>query len=118
MAISAIVNAQGYDWSSWLVGIIRSAVSGGATAILNTTGTALVLPNDVNTGAGLHKLLALLGIYFALGAIVHMAIFLETHGAPDKLQQALAEAAVQSQQAVVQAAKVQDAVADASKAAQ
>jgi len=83
--ITAVSNMKSYDWATWLVGIIRSVVSGGATSILNAGGTALVIPESVNTGAGLHKLLALLAVYFVLGAITHMAIFLSTHGAPDQV---------------------------------
>jgi predicted transporter len=111
--MQALTNARGYDWATWLLGIVRSAVSGGALSILNTGGTAIIVPESVNTGAGLHKLLALLGIYFVIGAVIHMAIFLSTHGAPDPFQQSLATAAVQADKTVVQAQKSADAVADA-----
>src|ERR1035437_2719757 len=103
-----VSNARGYDWATWLVGIMRSAVSGGATSILNTSGTSLILPDKVNltTPTGFHMLLILLGVYFFMGAVTHMAIFLETHGMPDRIQFALAQAAAAN-------AATGDAIADA-----
>lgn len=98
-----MANAGGYDWATWLVGILRSAIAGGALSLLNTNGTALILPDSVNvtTPGGLHKYMILLGVFFVTGAMTHMAIYLSTHGAPDKLQQQLEKAAVATKEAQV-----------------
>jgi hypothetical protein len=91
--MNLMANMKGYDWATWFMGIMRSIIAGGATSILNTGGTALIVPSAVNTGTGLHTLLSLVAVYFIIGAITHMAIYLSTHGAPDQLQQNLTTAA-------------------------
>jgi hypothetical protein len=109
--LNPIASAAKYDWKTWFVGIMRSTLSGGALAILNTTGVSLILPGNVNTSTtdGRHTLLVFLVTFFLIGAGTHMMIFLSTHGAPDPQQQNLDDASTATKAAV--------AAVDAAKAA-
>lgn len=81
--MNAVANAERYDWQTWLVGILRSAVSGGAGAVGGGVGSMGIDPEHFNLKGGLGHTLELMGACFALSAIIHMAMFLQTHGAPD-----------------------------------
>jgi hypothetical protein len=103
MIANMIDNAAKYDWETWFVGIMRSTLSGGALAILNTTGVSLILPGNVNTSTaeGRHELWVFLITFFLIGAMTHMMIFLSTHGAPDPQQKNLDKASDATKAAVV-----------------
>lgn len=81
-------NIKSYDWATWLIGIMRAFISGGAGALAGATGPMIVDPKDWNLGAGLHNTLISMLIGFVLLGIVHMGIFLQTHGAPEQTQEA------------------------------
>jgi hypothetical protein len=83
MPFAMVSNAQQYDWRTWVVGIMRSAVQGGATSIASISVVSLFAPNTFNLNAELGKTLAALGILFLLHGVIGMATFLQTHGAPD-----------------------------------
>lgn len=101
--MTAISNAQGYAWTDWGIGIMRSFLSGGAAALLTGTGGALVgVPNT--------QIWKLMLINFILMGLYRMGEFLTLHGAPDKLQQSLDVAEGKAKEAV---AAVQDAKASA-----
>ena len=93
-------NAQAYDWQTWLLGIMRSIFSGGAAALISLGGA---------TAAGLNisQVAKLTGTSFVLMALYRLGEFLQLHGAPDKLQQALntADSANQQAGAAIQEAK-------------
>jgi hypothetical protein len=103
MTITAITNAQGYNWSEWLIGIMRSFLSGGAAAFITLGGGAL-------TGVPPNKLWVMVGINFLVMGLYRMGEFLQLHGAPDKLQVALNTAEDAAKDVVV---AVQDAKAAA-----
>jgi hypothetical protein len=78
-----ISNAKSYDWSTWFMGIMRSFIAGGAGAVAGVAGPMYQDPKDWNLGAGLHSVLVSMGIGFFISGVIHMMIFLQTHGAPE-----------------------------------
>jgi hypothetical protein len=81
--MTIIANAQGYDWQTWLMGIMRSFIGGGAGAAASAIGTGVVHPEDLH--GGLLKLLAAMTVSFLFVGLVHMLIFLKTHAGPEKI---------------------------------
>lgn len=69
-------------WRMWLHSLIAAVISGGANAAAGVIGTSLVLPQDVNTGAGLHTALTLLGIQFLIGSVLGVIFFLKQSPVP------------------------------------
>jgi len=105
-------NASRYDWDTWLVGIMRSFIAGGAGVLAGGTGPLVLDPAvfNVSTSSGVWHTLASMGIGFLIAGITAMGTFLKTHGAPDQLQQALENAAAN-------AAQTSAAISDAKAAA-
>lgn len=100
MAIAAVTNFQQYAWSDWLLGVMRSFISGGAAALITGGGAAVLsIP-----GQTVWKLMA---INFVFMGLYRLGEFLQLHGAPDKLQQALdqADAATKDAGAAIASAK-------------
>lgn len=91
MITNAVNNAKRYDWQTWLVGILRSFVGGGAGAVASGFGTIAVHPEDLH--GGVLKIFASMGISFLFVGVVHMAIFLSTHASPDLVGGSISEAA-------------------------
>src|SRR5271163_3950132 len=107
MSVMMLTNAAKYDWQTWLMGIMRSFLSGAAMALTTGTGGALLsIP-----GPTLWRLMAL---NFVVMGLYRMGEFLQLHGAPDQVQASL-KAAAEATQAVAQQA---DAAAAAVKDAQ
>lgn len=102
----ATANAKQYDWATWVMGLFRSFMSGGAASIVVATSTNLVVPNMTPA-----RTLILMGITFLFQGIYRMCEFLALHGAPDQVQVALAEAATKQ-------AEASDAVQNAKLAAE
>ena len=100
MTIAAVVNAQTYDWPTWLLGIFRSFLSGGAGALVALGGSTVLK-------LSLRETLLLTGSQFVVMGLYRMGEFLQLHGAPDKLQVALdtAQAATKEAGAAIQDAK-------------
>ena len=86
MSINIVTNAQRYDWQTWLLGIMRSFLSGGAAALTTGSGAALV-------GIPSKQIWFLMGINFVVLGLYRLGEFLQLHGAPDALQQSLQTAA-------------------------
>lgn len=107
----AVDNARSYDWQSWMLGIMRSFLSGGAAALLTGGGSALV-------GIPPRQAWVLMGINFISMGLYRMGEFLQLHGAPDQVQKALESAAEETSKAVVQASKADAAVHDAKSKAE
>jgi hypothetical protein len=80
VALAAIENAKTYAWKDWLIGILRSFLSGGATALATGGGAAVV-------GIPAHQTWQLMGINFVLMGLYRLGEFLQLHGAPDTVQQ-------------------------------
>lgn len=89
---------QQYDWSTWLVGILRSFVAGAGGAVAGIAGPSVTDPKDFNLGVGLHHTLVSMAIGAGITGMVHMGIFLSTHGAPEPLSESVA--AVVSEKAI------------------
>lgn len=99
----AVDNARSYDWASWVLGIMRSFLSGGAAAFMTGTGGAVL-------GIPGRQVWELMAINFVLMGLYRMGEFLQLHGAPDKVQEALSTAAAAN-------VRAGDAIADAQAAA-
>lgn len=79
-------NASRYDWSTWFVGIMRSFIAGGGGAVAAPLGPMIQDAKDYNLGpSGLSHVLISMGIAFLVTGIVALGVFLQTHGAPDKV---------------------------------
>lgn len=91
--MTAIDNAKRYAWGDWMVGLMRSFLSGGATALFTGTGGAVI-------GIPGNQVWKLMGINFVLMGLYRMGEFLNLHGAPDKLQQSLDVAESKTKEAV------------------
>lgn len=98
--MTAIENARGYAWGDWLIGIMRSFLSGGAAALAALGGSGLA-------GLSLHQTLIVTGSGFVAMGLFRLGEFLTLHGAPDKIQSQLnvAEAAAKEAVSAVQDAK-------------
>lgn len=106
MTITAVTNASRYDWPTWFIGIMRSFLSGGSAALFTGTGGAVL-------GVPGPMVWKLMGINFILMGLYRMGEFLQLHGAPDKLQQALEVAAEATKAAQAETNKAVSAVAEA-----
>lgn len=78
-------NAGKYDWETWVIGILRSVNAGGANGVLSGLVSMGIDPAHFNLAAGLTHTLKMMGGMFVLSSIVGMFVFLQTHGAPDKI---------------------------------
>lgn len=113
--MQAIANARHYDWTTWGLGIMRSFISGGSSAMVSGLASIGIAPDKFNLTDSLHNTLKLMGVMFLFQGGYRMFEFLQLHGAPDPvaLQQALANAEAQTKNAV---AAVQEAKAVAPEA--
>jgi hypothetical protein len=66
----------------WIHGIIAALIGGGANSVVGVVSAGWVLPNQVNTGAGLHTALALMGVQFAFGGAISVALYLKQSPVP------------------------------------
>src|ERR1700751_5176233 len=83
---TAVANARSYAWGDWMVGIMRSFLSGGAMALTTGTGGAEI-------GIPSRQVWMLMGINFVVMGLYRLGQILSSHGAPDKLQETLEVAA-------------------------
>jgi hypothetical protein len=84
--MQAIANAKSYAWSDWMIGIMRSFLSGGAAAMATGGGGALagITPKQ--------QIIMMLTGFVTMG-LYRLGEFLQLHGAPDKVAASLAAAA-------------------------
>jgi hypothetical protein len=97
--MTAIDNARSYDWKTWLIGIMRSFLSGGAAALVTGGGGTIA-------GITAKQQYIMMGASFLGLGLYRMGEFLTLHGAPDQVQQSLNVAEEKTKEAV---AAVQDA---------
>jgi hypothetical protein len=100
--VTAIDNARGYNWSDWLIGIMRSFLSGGAAALVTGGGGAI---------AGItakQQYIMMASSFLGLG-LYRMGEFLTLHGAPDKVQETLNVAEGKAKEAVAAVQEAQKA---------
>jgi hypothetical protein len=100
--VTAIDNARGYNWSDWWIGIMRSFLSGGASALLTGTGGAVI-------GIPAKQVWILMGVNFLTMGLYRMGEFLTLHGAPDKVQETLNVAEGKAKEAVAAVQEAQKA---------
>lgn len=81
----AIDNAMRYGWETWLIGIWRAVVTGGANGVLGGLTTVGIDPSHFNFNSGLRHTLSMMGAMFLVSGLISMFVFLQTHGAPDQV---------------------------------
>lgn len=81
--MTMLTNARGYDWATWVMGIMRAFISGGAGAIAGAFGPMVTDPKDWNLGGGLNHVLESMAIGFLIAGLTHLGIFLQTHATPE-----------------------------------
>jgi hypothetical protein len=109
MNITVFSNAHKYDWPTWFMGILRSFISGGSSAMVAGLTSMGIAPGTFNLTNSLSNTLKLMGVMFLFQGGYRMFEFLQLHGAPDKLQAALNAAGaanVQAGAAIQQAKEV------------
>jgi len=106
MTLTAVTNAKTYDWQTWMLGIMRSFLTGGGAALVSGLAAMGVAPNQINLTTGLMPLLKVTAASFLVMGLFRMGEFLTLHGAPDQLGQTLQVAADAT-------AKASDAIATA-----
>jgi len=99
---------KGYDWATWLMGIQRSLISGGSSAMVSGLAGIGIAPGTFNFTGNLGNTLKLMGIMFLFQGGYRMFEFLALHPAPDPIA---AAAAIQSAQ--IAAKETVAAIADA-----
>lgn len=87
--MQAITNAKTYDWSTWTLGIFRSFISGGSSAMVGGMAGMGIAPDRFNLTNNVSHTLELMGTMFLFQGGYRMFEFLQLHGAPDRLQGAL-----------------------------
>lgn len=110
--IRAFVNAQQYDWGTWLLGIFRSFISGGSSAMVAGLTSMGIAPGTFNLSNSIGNTLKLCGTMFLFQGGYRMFEYLQLHGAPDQVQAKLETAAVATKEA---AAAISDAKSAATK---
>ena len=93
MTITAVANAKKYDWSTWLLGVFRSFISGGSAAMVSGLTSIGIAPDKFNLSSSVGNTLKLMGVMFLFQGGYRMFEFLQLHGAPDQLQAQLDTAA-------------------------
>jgi hypothetical protein len=104
MTLAMVTNAGKYDWPTWVLGIMRAFLSGGASALMTGAGGAVI-------GIPGKQVWILMGVNFVLMGLYRLGEFLQLHGAPDPIA---AQAALQK--AETAAKETVSAVADAKAA--
>jgi hypothetical protein len=106
-------NAKKYDWATWMLGIMRSFISGGSSAMVAGLTSMGIAPGTFNLTNSVGNTLKLMGIMFMFQGGYRMFEFLQLHGAPDRLQQTLQVAEDATDVAATQVNRAQHAVAEA-----
>lgn len=84
--LTMMTNASKYAWGDWMIGILRSFLSGGAAALVTGGGGAIA-------GITAKQQYIMMGSSFLGLGLYRMGEFLQLHGAPDQLQASLTTAA-------------------------
>jgi hypothetical protein len=92
MTLAMMTNAGKYDWPTWMLGIMRAFLSGGASALMTGAGGAVI-------GIPGKQVWILMGVNFVLMGLYRLGEFLQLHGAPDQLQASLERASVATKEA-------------------
>jgi hypothetical protein len=99
MTLAMMTNAGKYDWPTWMLGIMRSFISGGSSAMVSGLASIGIAPDKFNFTGNLGNTLKLMGVMFLFQGGYRMFEFLQLHGAPDQLQATLEKASVATKQA-------------------
>jgi hypothetical protein len=105
----AIDNARRYDWPTWWIGILRAFISGGSSSMVAGLTSMGIAPGTFNLSGSLGNTLKLCGTMFLFQGGYRMFEFLQLHGAPDKLSQALGQAATATKEAGKAISEARDA---------
>lgn len=74
-------------WGPWGYGLIRGAISGGATAVASSPVVMGLDPDHFNLQNGLPHTLELMAAIFVINAIYRMIEFLKDHPLPEVVSQ-------------------------------
>lgn len=110
--IRAFANAQQYDWATWLLGIMRSFISGGSSAMVAGLTSMGIAPGTFNLTNSVGNTLKLCGTMFLFQGGYRMFEYLQLHGTPDQVQAKLDVAASATEKA---ASAISDAKSAATK---
>lgn len=113
MSLTMVTNAGRYDWATWMLGIMRSFISGGSASMVAALTSIGIAPGTFNLNTGITNTLKLMGVMFVFQGGYRMFEFLQLHGAPDQLQAALQQASDATKAAQVETSKAADAVQQA-----
>lgn len=108
MFTTAVGNARGYDWSTWMLGLFRSFMSGGAGALVALGGSTVLK-------LSLKQTLLLTGGQFVIMGLYRLGEFLQLHGGPDQLSAAIEKASASAQQTVEAVAEAKAATPETPK---
>ena len=117
MTLTAVSNAKAYDWSTWLLGIMRSFISGGSAAMVSGLTSIGIAPDKFNLTNSIGNTLKLMGVMFLFQGGYRMFEFLQLHGAPDQLAATLDTAGAAAKQAQAAAGQAVQAVETAKQIA-
>lgn len=106
-------NARRYDWATWWLGIMRSFISGGSSAMVAGFAGMGIAPGTFNLTNSFTNTLKLMGVMFLFQGGYRMFEFLNLHGAPDQLQVSLQKASDAAESAQNDVQRAQAAVAQA-----
>lgn len=103
----------GYDWSTWRMGILRSLISGGSSAMVSGLTSIGIAPGTFNLTGNLSNTLKLMLIMFCFQGGYRMFEFLALHPSPDPVAaaQAIQSAQAAAKQTVAAIAEVKDKLA-------
>jgi hypothetical protein len=83
--MQAYDNALKYDWPTWFIGILRSFISGGSSAMVAGLTSMGIAPGTFNLNNSVGNTIKLMGIMFMFQGGYRMFEFLQLHGSPDKV---------------------------------
>lgn len=83
--MQAFDSMRAYDWPTWFLGIVRSFISGGSSAMVAGLTSMGIAPGTFNLTNSVGNTLKLMGVMFLFQGMYRMFEFLQLHGAPDKV---------------------------------
>jgi len=83
--ITVLSHAKSYDWSTWLIGIMRSFIAGGSGAFGAGVADTYLDYGHAAAAGGLVHVMKLMAVTFVVSGVMAMFVFLQTHGAPEQI---------------------------------
>lgn len=70
------------DWEHWVYSLVAAFIGGGAGAVVTAGTAAILLPDKVNLGAGLHTFLAFVAVSFIAHGVITVMAYLQKSPLP------------------------------------